>query len=178
MKPDGKRFETIIETQLTSLYRAAYRLAGNPADAQDLVQDTCTAAIENPSGFADTEHPDRWLLRVLYNRFIDGSRRRKRSPVVPLNGVSAEPISHELGPEEIAELADRERAFDRAWLKLEKPQRALLSLRAEGYGLAEIENITGIGRGVLRARLHRARRSLARHLEERADPLPRQRRSQ
>ena len=39
-------------------------------------------------------------------------------------------------------------------------------LRAEGYGLDEIESITGIGKDVLRARLHRARLSLARYLEQ------------
>ena len=37
---------------------------------------------------------------------------------------------------------------------------------AEGYGLEEIETITGIGKDVLRARLHRARLSLARYLEQ------------
>jgi DNA-directed RNA polymerase specialized sigma24 family protein len=48
----------------------------------------------------------------------------------------------------------------------------LLVLRAEGYDLAEIETITGIGREVLRARLHRARRSLARHLEQQTGATP------
>jgi hypothetical protein len=43
----------------------------------------------------------------------------------------------------------------------------VLTLRAEGHDLAEIESITGIAREVLRGRLHRARRSLARHLTER-----------
>jgi DNA-directed RNA polymerase specialized sigma24 family protein len=42
----------------------------------------------------------------------------------------------------------------------------LLTLRAEGHGLGEIEAITGISREVLRARLHRARRSLAQRLSE------------
>ena len=46
---------------------------------------------------------------------------------------------------------------------------ALLSLRAEGYGLLEIETITGIGKDVLRARLHRARLSLARYLDEQGE---------
>lgn len=179
----NQRFQALIETQLTGLYRAAYRLAGNSHDAEDLVQDTCTLALENLAGFYASERPDRWLLRVLYNRFVDGSRRRARSPIVPLIGSadSTPAVSGEPGPEDLAERADRERAFDRAWLMLEKTQRALLTLRAEGYGLAEIEDITGIAKSVLRARLHRARQSLARHLEEHGDQpdhLPGLRRSQ
>ena len=182
-KQGQERLRALIEAQLASLYRAAYRLAGNAADAEDLVQDTCTLACEHPAALGTSEHPDRWLLRVLYNRFVDGSRRRKRSPVVPLKGTSDTlPLaSREPGPEELAERADNERAFDCAWLALESDQRAVLSLRAEGYGLAEIEEITGIGKEVLRARLHRARQSLARHLArqgDEVDPLPRLRRSQ
>ena len=119
-KPKAGRFEALIEQKLARLYRAAYRLAGNVEDAEDLVQDTCTLALENLTALDASEHPDRWLLRVLYNRFVDGSRRRKRFPVVPLNGSSAVSMpfaSREPGPEDLAELADRGRAFDRAWLK-------------------------------------------------------------
>jgi DNA-directed RNA polymerase specialized sigma24 family protein len=54
----------------------------------------------------------------------------------------------------------------RAFLKVEERQRRLLVLRIEGYALTEIEAITGVNRDVLRARLHRARNSLARHLEQ------------
>ena len=60
----------------------------------------------------------------------------------------------------------------RAFLKLEEMQRTLLVLRIEGYSLAEIETITGIHRQVLRARLHRARSSLARHLEQQTEGAP------
>ena len=50
-------------------------------------------------------------------------------------------------------------------------QRTLLVLRLEGYDLGEIESITGIHRAVLGARLHRARNSLARYLEQHAAAL-------
>jgi RNA polymerase sigma-70 factor (ECF subfamily) len=159
-------FESLVEPYLNGLYRTACRLSRNPADAEDLVQDVCLAACQKLSVLRECGHPDRWLMRVLYNRFIDRQRRRDRSPVVPLF-ESIEPpaaVSGDAGPAELAEQGEREQAFARAFAKLEQTQRALLSLRAEGYGLADIEDITGIGRSVLRARLHRARQSLARHL--------------
>jgi DNA-directed RNA polymerase specialized sigma24 family protein len=80
--------------------------------------------------------------------------------------------STEAGPEELLLRDDEERMLDLAFQQLDDTHRLLLSLRAEGYGLAEIEAITGIGKDVLRARLHRARRSLAQHLEAREDPAP------
>jgi RNA polymerase sigma-70 factor (ECF subfamily) len=164
-----QRFKLLIEPQLEVLYRSAHRLAGNRVDAEDLVQDTCLKAWQQlPAPPADTTL-DRWLLRILYHRFVDEARRRKRAPVQPLNG--ADDPTHRLpsaspGPEQLAETAESELALETAWQRLERTQRMLLTLRAEGYGLREIEDITGISRDVLRARLHRARRSLARHLED------------
>jgi RNA polymerase sigma-70 factor (ECF subfamily) len=160
-------FDERIAPQLALLFRAAWRLTGNRADAEDLVQDTCVLACENLKALGEADHPDRWLLRVLYHRFIDGTRRRRRSPVVAA-GRSDEfplPVADEPGPEDLASQSEQERALQAACDKLSDTQRALLSLRAEGYGLDEIETITGVGKDVLRARLHRARLSLARYLE-------------
>lgn len=161
-------FDTRIAPQLALLFRAAYRLTGNRADAEDLVQDTCVLACENVKALGEAEHPDRWMLRVLYHRFIDGTRRRKRSPVLApgKDEELALPATDEPGPEDLALQSEQERALQEACDKLSDTQRALLTLRAEGYGLEEIETITGIGKDVLRARLHRARLSLARYLEQ------------
>lgn len=163
-----QRFRAQIEPHLTRLYRAAHRLAGNRLDAEDLVQDTCLRAWEQLPQPRGSGSLDRWLLSILYHRFIDESRRRKRAPVRPLDGAR-DPTdivaSGDPRPDELLERAESERALDAAWLELERSQQILLALRAEGYGLEEIEEITGISRKVLRARLHRARRSLARHLQ-------------
>lgn len=169
MEAKLERFRTVIEPHLRGLYRVAYRLAGNRLDAEDLVQDTCLRAWERLPSDTTSEHVARWLLRVLYHRFVDGQRRKKRAPVESLNGAddpTSSIVSPTERPDELAERADDERALDRAWAELEPGQQVLLSLRAEGFGLDEIEDITGISRDVLRARLHRARQSLARHLED------------
>jgi RNA polymerase sigma-70 factor, ECF subfamily len=168
--PDSRpdRFDARVAPHLATLLRVAYRLVRNRPDAEDLVQETCIAACENPAAFGGADHPVRWLVRVLYNRFIDRSRRQKRSHLVPLDEAdAAEPlVCGERGPEESMLHTDAERAIERAFLKLDDMQRTLLVLRLEGCDLVEIESITGIQREVLRARLHRARNSLARHLEQ------------
>ncbi len=162
------QFDRLVAPHLATLFRVAWRLTRNTPDAQDLVQDTCITACEHPSELDAATQPLHWLLRVLNNRFIDGARRRKRSPLVAMDGSSGvvQLVSAEPNPEQLLHQADGERELQRAFLRLDQAQRTLLSLRAEGHDLAEIEVITGIGREVLRARLHRARRSLAAYLNE------------
>lgn len=161
-------FQKTIAPSLGRLFSTAYRLAGNVADAEDLVQDTCVAAWEQLDSLIEMEYPERWLLRVLYHRFIDGARRRARAPVVTLHD-DAERRSgtcQEAFLTGIDDLTDRERAFRAACASLSDSHRALLSLRAEGYALPEIAEITGIDSAALRGRLHRARENFARHLAD------------
>jgi RNA polymerase sigma factor (sigma-70 family) len=167
-------FYTLVAPHLDRLFRVACRLLGNTADARDLVQDTCVIACENLAELAANSNPERWLLRVQRNRFIDRARRRQRAPVVNLKAPARTErlASTEAGPEELLQREDEEHALDLAFQQLDDTHRLLLSLRAEGYGLAEIEAITGIGKDVLRARLHRARRSLAQHLDAQQHPAP------
>jgi RNA polymerase sigma-70 factor, ECF subfamily len=167
-------FDALVTPHLPTLHRVAYRLVRNTPDAHDLVQDVCIAACENLATLKGVEYPVRWLLRVLHNRFINIAERRKRAPFVQIGDSpgAAQIPSSEPGPEALLQMDDAERMLEYAFLQLDDTQRTLLSLRAEGYGLTEIENITGIGKEVLRARLHRARRSLAQHLEQQQGIAP------
>src|SRR5690606_21468911 len=143
-------FGRLVRPEIPALFRAAYRLLRNRADAEDLVQDVCIKANENLAQLDQCESPLAWLMRVLYHRFVDGARQRKRSPTVTADVSELPALAGEVSSaEDVASQADRERAFERAWLELEETQRALLSLRAEGYGLAEIAAITGLSEDVL-----------------------------
>lgn len=168
------RFDRLVAPHLDALLRVAFRLVRNAPDAEDLVQDTCIAACEHPADVDTARQPVHWLLRVLHNRFLDRTRQLRRRPQVAIDDADREaPLVCEApGPEETLLRSEREQALEAAYLKLEDMQRTLLVLRAEGYGLGEIEAITGIQKEVLRARLHRARRSLARHLERGQEPAP------
>jgi RNA polymerase sigma factor (sigma-70 family) len=166
-----KQFDVLVVPHLERLFRVAHRLMGNTSDARDLVQDTCVVACENLTELGIKPQPLHWLLRVQRNLFIDGARRRKRAPMVAmdLHARAARVASAEPGPEEVLEQTDSERALERAFQQLDDNQRLLLTLRAEGYELEEIEAILGIESGALRARLLRARRSLAQRLDEESD---------
>ena len=162
------QFAKFVAPHLEALFRVAYRLVRNTPDAQDLVQDTCAIACRRLGEVAGTESPRRWLLTVLHNRFIDAQRRLRRSPLVSAED-SEEVIalmSDGFDPEELLQQSQDEEALENAFLLLNDTQRTLLSLRAEGYELPEIEAITGVDRKVLSARLNRARVTLAQRLME------------
>lgn len=172
--PDARRFAILIEPHFDALFRAAYRLARNRADAEDLVQETCVRAYERIAEPRDPQLVKAWLLRVMHNLFIDGVRRAR---IVSLassgdDEKAASSAAHQ-SPEENLSAAEREEQFHRAWLKLDRNHRALLALQAEGYSVQEISEITGVDDDALYARLYRARRNFARHLAAEHETAPR-----
>src|SRR4051794_40942306 len=70
-------FEDLVAKYRQLIYRVAYRMAGNPEDAQDLVQDTIVDAFRSFHKFQPGTRFDRWMLRVLTHNYID--RRRSNS---------------------------------------------------------------------------------------------------
>lgn len=168
--PDSAKtqFHTLVLPHLPLLFRVAYRLVRNTADAEDLVQDTCVAACRSLPELAATDSPLRWLLRVQQNRFIDGLRHGRSSPLVDASHAEQAAPAGEalLDPALLLQQTQDAQLLEAAFLKLDPLQRTLLGLRIEGYDLPEIEAITGVDRKVLSKRLLRARRSLARHLAE------------
>lgn len=174
-KSDARRLAGLIEPHLNALFRAAFRLARNKPDAEDLVQETCIRACQQISTLDESRHIKAWLLRVLYNLFVDGARRVRRSPVTSLvEGTDRVASFADTGPdpEELTYTSQREEQLQRAWSKLSRSQRALLALRAEGYRLSEIADAIGLANDAVSARLYRARQSFARNLkdEEASEP--------
>jgi RNA polymerase sigma-70 factor (ECF subfamily) len=165
----NERFRRLVEPNLDALFRAAYRLSRHRADAEDLVQETCIRACQRINELDEELSVKSWLLRVLHNVFIDGARRARSAPIDRFasgTDLAAVTISSEPTPEESLHAAQREALLENAWRKLERGQRALLALRAEGYSLSEISTITGIAMDALTMRLYRARRNLTRCLKE------------
>lgn len=168
-----QRFETAVAPHFEALHRTALRLTRRRADAEDLVQDVCLKAFAKLQDLEAAERPLAWLLHVQYRLFVDGTRRRTRSPVRPLPD-GAEPDlwipSEEPGPDDVVAGLDDGRALEQAWTRLDEAQRAVLALHAEGYSLGEIARIAGISNNAVSARLHRARMRLGRLLKRAAGP--------
>ena len=57
----------IVEANTQSMFRAAYSLLGDKADAEDAVQEAFLRLVEKDPVFRDDEHEKAWLLRVTIN---------------------------------------------------------------------------------------------------------------
>jgi len=75
-------FEQLLRPYMDRLYRLAFRLADNKAEAEDLFQDVLTKICVRIDDLADIEEPGSWLCRVIYNHFIDNKRRYVRQRLV------------------------------------------------------------------------------------------------
>src|SRR5439155_19481330 len=81
---DERSFARATEEYAARLYRVAYRLLGNRADAEDAVQRALLKAFEAREAYAPRWALSTWLYRVLTNVCIDELRRRRRAPPEPL----------------------------------------------------------------------------------------------
>ena len=68
---------------LDQLYSAALRMTRNPADAEDLVQETYLKAYSAFASFSAGTNLKAWLYRILTNTYINGYRKRQRQPLQP-----------------------------------------------------------------------------------------------
>src|ERR1700716_3302560 len=75
------RFEPAPLPYLDQLYAAAMRMTRNPADAEDLVQETFVKAFAAFHQFQEGTNLKAWLYRILTNTFINSYRRKQRQPI-------------------------------------------------------------------------------------------------
>ena len=157
-------FETLLRPQLDRLYRLAYRLTGSVSDAEDLVQDVLVKLYPRRTELSSIADLAPWLGRVLYNQFVDQTRRyrsQRLKVVVDSDAPGADWTAPEPTPEQEAL-----RSFDisqvrSALRKLSEDHRVALLLHdGEGYSLQEIQTVTGVPVGTLKSRLHRGRARL------------------
>src|SRR5215510_2108658 len=75
-------FERQVRPYLGQLYPAALRMTRNPADAEDLVQDTLAKAYTAFGQYTPGTNLRAWLHKILANTFINSYRKRKREPAI------------------------------------------------------------------------------------------------
>ena len=159
-------FEQLLRPHMERLYRLAFRLAGNKAEAEDLFQDVLTKTYVRLDDLVEIDEPGPWLSRVMYNHFIDNRRKYSRQRLViveesRLPGNSVESLPGGSNPELDAESADNIIRLEAALAQLSDDHRRLVLLHdTEGYKLSEIQQLTGDPIGTIKSRLHRARAHL------------------
>lgn len=162
MNPSSSRFDVL--SQLTSLRRYARSLARDSADAEDLVHDALVRAYERRATFRQGGNLRAWLLSILHNTFIDGTRSRKSEAARIKQAGHLVDTATEAPQEHSVRLAQVREAF----LGLPEEQRAALHMVAiEGLSYHVAADVLGIPLGTLMSRIGRARATL-RAMEESA----------
>ncbi|MCW0214677.1 MAG: sigma-70 family RNA polymerase sigma factor [Pseudonocardia sp.] len=159
---DVRAFEVLARRHQAVLFRVAVRIVGDPADAEDALQDALLDAWRRIARFHRDAAFSTWMYRIVTNSCLDLLRRRR--PALPVDEVGEERLAGpgSDGPERAAE-ADAGMAALRAALgRLPDEQRVCWVLRElEGMGYTEIAHITGATETAVRGRIHRARKELA-----------------
>lgn len=157
--------EAIFREHHGAVYRAAYRITGNAADAEDVLQTVFTRLLRREEQPDLSNSAGSYLHRAAVNAALDLMRRRKRARAVDLDEVSEQLVDENAGPErrrDSREIASRVRE---ALGRLSPRQAEIFSLRyLEGLGNLEIATMLGSSQTSIAVILHRARHRLQKEL--------------
>lgn len=164
-----ERFESEALVYLDQLYGAALRMTRNPADAEDLVQETFAKAYASFHQFTPGTNLKAWLYRILTNTFINSYRKKQRQPQTSGADVEdwqlARAEAHTSTGLRSAEMDALDRmphsAVTDAMNALAPDFRLAVYLAdVEGFSYKEIAEIMGTPIGTVMSRLNRGRNQL------------------
>lgn len=163
-KGDSKAQVEIYERYYKAMYNIALRIINDTAEAEDVMQESFLSAFQKLETFSGTVTFGAWLKKIVINRALDAIKGRKT--LISLEHVPE--LTEESGGDSYLDY--RELNIDmvkQAMYALPDGYRVVLSLYlVEGYDHDEISEILGITNATSRTQYHRARKQLAKKLNE------------
>ena len=171
---DQVNFEADAMQYAGQLYSAALRMTRNPADAEDVVQETYLKAYRAYGSFQEGTNLKAWLYRILTNTYINKYRKAQRRPQeVELGELQDLYLYKRIGEQSGASMSAEIEALDSfvdedivaAIESLPENFRLpVLYADVEGFSYKEIAEILDVPIGTVMSRLHRGRKALQRKL--------------
>jgi RNA polymerase sigma factor (sigma-70 family) len=168
-------WEQVVREHSARVYRLAYRLSGNPQDAEDLTQETFVRVFRSLATFAPGTF-EGWLHRITTNLFLDMVRRRQRIRFDALPEDTERLPGTAPSPEQVYADTHLDPQIQAALDALSPEFRvAVVLCDIEGLTYEEISATLGIKLGTVRSRIHRGRvqlRQALAHLAPRSAGMP------
>ena len=166
---EAPSWEDVVEQHSARVYRLAYRLTGNPHDAEDLTQEVFVRVFRSLSSYTPGTF-EGWLHRITTNLFLDQARRKSK---IRFDALADDADSRLPGrmPSPDAQMADRmlDDDIEAALADLPPEFRAAVVLcDIEGLSYEEIADVLDAKLGTVRSRIHRGRKMLRTALAHRA----------
>lgn len=167
-----REFEELVRRHHGPAYNVAYRIAGNKADAEDLLQETFVRAFRFFKNYRRDLPFESWLYKIMSNLWIDTLRRRpKTGPHISLDQTLGDTDQTLDLPDEGPTPEDRlievtlDSRIQDALSALKKEFRiAVVLADLEGMSYEEIADVMGCSIGTVRSRIHRGRQALKKRL--------------
>jgi RNA polymerase sigma-70 factor (ECF subfamily) len=170
---DAHAFEELYRQHATRLYNLAYRMAGGPADADDLLQDIFLLIYRKVGSFRGESSLATWLYRLAMNHCLDVLRSRQTRMGHQTDSLDDDgAVEVVVAPFDVAQdrpalgavsRMDLERAIER----LPPACRAAFLLHdVEGFGHQEVATILGISEGTSKSQVHKARLRIRKYLTQ------------
>jgi RNA polymerase sigma-70 factor (ECF subfamily) len=164
-KGHADAFHRLVDRHAAPLFRLATTLVKTHDDAEDVVQETMTAAYRAMKAFQQRSSVKTWLFAICY-RQAALLRRKNKNPIRMLGeeeSVTADPAT--LGGKGHAASVETRMDVQAALAKLPEDQRAILLLREfDGLSYEEIATVLELPRGTVESRIFRARQALREYL--------------
>lgn len=167
-------FEELQKRNAKRLYKRILSITRNREDAEDALQDTFMRAFLGLDSFQGRSHLSTWLTRIAINSALMITRRRRRAYAeVSLTSSSESETDFDVcdsapTPEQICDLKQRSDRMYSAVGRLDATSRAVIGIQiTQERSMKEIAHVLDISVANVKARLHRARKKLAKYVNHR-----------
>jgi RNA polymerase sigma-70 factor (ECF subfamily) len=151
-------FEEVYRSHSRRLYGVALRMLGNPADAEDMLQDIFLAAHRKLDSFRGESALGTWLYRLAVNLCLDYLRSRTGRSINMTDALDDEPALPDAGSRGLADRVVTRMDLERALAQLPEGCRTAFVLHdVQGLEHREVGAIMGIAEGTSKSQVHKAR---------------------